>query len=117
MLPEAGADRVELREHAVVGEQAAVLLERMGVLERWLTRRGVADVGQERSRADLLGPVHEGFAAVRSHGLAPHTRRAVGLERAEADAVGLRLALEQEAVRRIDQPERRLHLVLSPAHP
>jgi hypothetical protein len=83
------AQVVEVSQHAVVGEQPAVLLERMGVLERRLGSGGVPDVGQERGRANLSGIGDERLAAICRHRLAVDQRRAVGLERAEADAVGL----------------------------
>jgi hypothetical protein len=111
VVPEALAQRREVAEHAVVREQPPVLLERVRVLDRRLTRGGVADVGEEGSRADLMRVGDEGLAAARGHRLAINPRRPVTVERPEPDAVGLRLAQRHEARRRVQQPEGRLHLV------
>ena len=117
VIAEPLAQRGQVADHAVVREQPAVLLERVRVLDRRLTRGGVADVREERARADLVGVGDERLAAVRGDGLAIDPRRAVGIERPEPDPIGLGLAQRHEARGRVQQPERRLHLVRPTAHP
>ena len=74
---------------AVVGEQAPLLLERLSVLERYLARGGVADVGEERCRLDLLGLGGEAGVLVGRSGAAVEDGSALRRERADARAVRL----------------------------
>ena len=52
VAPQLGVELVEPFDHAVVGEQPSLLLERMGVRQHQPAGRCVAHVGDERARAD-----------------------------------------------------------------
>src|SRR5207244_1746148 len=103
-------------DDSVVSEDAPVLLERMGVLDARLTRGRVPDVGEEGSRPNVLGTDDERLAAVRRGRFAVHRGRPVGVEGAEPDPVRLARALQDQAQRRVEQPERRLDVLSAAGH-
>ena len=94
-------------DHAVVGEQATGLLERVRVAQLQGAGRGEADVGYERRGGDLPRLVRERSVAERGERLFVDVRRAVRVEVAESGPVRLATALGAQRVRRLQQPERR----------
>jgi len=110
---------LELRQvldHAVVGEQAARLLERVRVAHLERSRRGETDVRDERPRYHLLGLARELAVLVRGDRLLGDMRLALRAEPAQTGAVGLVVALLHEALGRIEQPERRIRAERACAH-
>src|SRR6185312_7703204 len=96
--------------------EPSVLLEGVRVLEARLRLGRVADVGEERRRADIERPGDERLAPVGGDRLAVHRGGSVLLEGPEPDAVRLVLALEQQARRRVEQPKGRLDLAGPAGH-
>ena len=107
----------DVAEHPVVGEEPPLLLEGMRVLEARLGLGRVSDVGEERAGPHLLRVGDERLTPVRRDRLAVDHRRAARAEAAEPNSVRLALALEQQARRRGEEPELRLDLAGSAAHP
>ena len=116
VVAEVCLERGQVLDHAVVRKQPLVLLERMRVAHLERARRGEADVRDERARADLASLTRELPVAVGRVRLLRHVWLAVGVEPAEASAVGLAVALHGQAVGRIEQPERRPGGLAASAH-
>src|SRR5450759_2299964 len=103
-------------EHAVVGEQASLLLEGVGVGERERARGGEADVRQERARALTARLALEvGVTEGRDRRLV-HDRVPPEIEDPEARPIGVAMALDGEAVGSIQQPELGAQRLGSTAH-
>ena len=103
-------------EHAVVGEQAPVLLEGVGVRERQRARRGEAHVRQERARALAARLAREGGVGKGRDRRLVDDRPPLRVEDPQARPVGVAPALRGEAVGRIQQPQLRAHRLGPTAH-
>jgi hypothetical protein len=111
---------LELREvpdDPVVGEQSVALAERVGVCQRQAACRCVPDVGNVGTRPDITGFRRESAILKRGDGLLIDVGRVVPVEIADAGAVRVVMALRDQTVWRVEQPERCLHGVISSAHP
>jgi hypothetical protein len=107
----------QVLDHAVVGEQPPVLLERVRVTQIERARGGEADVREEGPRADLARLAPELRVAVSGDRLLADVRRAVTLEPAQTSPVRLTMALHRQAVWRVEQPEHGPGGLAPSAHP
>src|SRR4051812_14429968 len=105
VLAEVGLERGQVLEDAVVGEQPALLRERVAVAQGHRARRRVAQVDDVRARALLARLLGERLVLEGGNDAAVDVRRPVLAERADPVAVGLAAALDREAVRRLEEPE------------
>ena len=107
VIAEVGVERRQILDHAVVGEQPSVLLERVGVAQR--SARPWTRSGRGRRKCSRRP------RAPRARTPRPRKRRSAACGRAarplvkpaQARPVRLAVALRGEAVRRLEQPERR----------
>lgn len=95
----------EVADLTVVGEEPAVLGERVGVLRRHGTGAGVTDMSDHRRSAQGVRSTGEGRIVERRQGVLVDDGCSPGLEGADPEAVGIAVALHREAVRRVDEPE------------
>src|SRR6202030_1111357 len=82
-------ERRKVADDAVVREQTVPLFERMRVDERHRAGRGVADVGDERPRANVAGAAREFHVLERGHRRLEDLRSPVLVVAAETRSVGL----------------------------
>ena len=99
-----------------MGEQPAALLEGVRIAQLDLAGRRVADVGDEHGRLELARLAGERRVRVGGERLLGQLRLALLVEPADPGAVRLAAALPCEAVRRLEQPERRAHAPVPAAH-
>jgi hypothetical protein len=109
LVAELGLEPLQVGEDAVVREGPSVHGIGMGVLDRPLSGRGEADMGDERRRADVLRLAAEGRVLEGRQRLLVEDRSAVRSEKAEACPIRVSPALLDEAVRRLEEPEARVH--------
>ena len=98
---------VQALDHAVVREQPAVLQERMGVLEDVRAGAGVSHVRHERAAPQLVGGRGELSVLPGGDRLLGQRDLAAGGERAHTRPVGVAVTLRGQAVRGVEEPERR----------
>ena len=109
-----GQAPVQLAEslhHAVVREQPPILLERVGVGHRVRAGAGVPDVGHERGTPQVLRRRRELRVLPGRDGLLADLRLGRRPEHADPGAVRVAVALRPQAVRGVDKPERRRHIL------
>jgi hypothetical protein len=116
LIAEVRLQRRQILEHAVVCEQAPVLLEGVCVAPLQRARRGEADVRHERPRGDLARLAREPAVLVGGVRLLAHVRAPLLVEPAEAGPIRLPVALDGQAVGRVEQPEPRRHGLTPCAH-